>query len=267
MASPNVYPAAFRLLGPDIAALAGNYVSGSVLWVDSTSSAASDANAGTEPELPKATWTSAYTAAAANDLILCQPGHAEIISGAATLGTAGVTTISLGTGTQRARFTSAVAGAMWTITGAGTGFVNCYFPASTAATTSRINNSTGTELWLNGCYFECGANDTTNTVVLAANSPRLEDCAFVATASRPARAVQITGAITDAILTRLSFDGGAFGWSSPALGVTAAATRMLFQDITLANRSDFVTTVTASTYKFFGVRAIDNTGSRIVIAA
>lgn len=242
-------------------------MSGAVYWVDSTSSAASDANAGTEPELPKATWTSAYSVAAANDLILCQPGHTETISGAATLATAGVTTIGLGTGTQRAKFTSAVAGAMWTVTGAGTEFFNCYFPASTAATTSRITNSTGTEFWLNGCYFECGANDTTNTVVLAANNPNIENCAFVATASRPARGLQITGAISGATLNGVSFDGGAYGWTSPALGVTAAATRMLFQNVTLANRSDFVTTVTASSYKFFGVRTVDNTGSRIVIAA
>jgi hypothetical protein len=33
------------------------------------------------------------------------------------------------------------------------------------------------------------------------------------------------------------------------------------------NRSDFYVSVTGATYKMFGVRAVDSTGCRIVIAA
>lgn len=236
-----------------------------MFWVDSATG--NDANAGTEPELPKATWTSAYGAASAGDTILCASGHAEIISVAATLALAGVTTIALGTGTSRARFTSAVAGAMWTVTGAYTQFFGCYFPASTAATTARIAVSTGEGCKLVGSYFECGANDTTNCVTIADNDCHIESCDFVATASRPARGVNITGAVTNTTLKDCLFDGGAFGWTSAALNVTAAATRILMENIRLANRSDIVFTTTGTSYKLFGVRPIDNTGSRVVIAA
>jgi hypothetical protein len=33
------------------------------------------------------------------------------------------------------------------------------------------------------------------------------------------------------------------------------------------NRSDFYVSVTGATYKMFGVRSVDNTGTRVVIAA
>ena len=268
MASPNSWPAAFALLGPDITAQAGNYLSGSVYWVDSTSSVASDANAGTEPELPKATWLSAYTASTAGDMILCQPGHAETIAAAQTLAKTDILTIGLGTGTQRPRFTSNVAGVMFTVTGARTGFYNCYFPASTAATTARIADTTGTELYLNGCYFECGVNDTTNCVTIAANDAQILNTQFAATASRPARAVNLSGATSGFIMQSCVFDGSSYGWTSRAFDVTTGAqTGMLIRDVQLMNRSDFYVSVTGATYKMFGVRSVDNTGTRIVIAA
>jgi len=266
LASPNAYPAAFALTGPGVVADLGNYLVGNVYWVDSVSG--SDANAGTEPELPKATWTSAYSVASSNDVILCAANHVETISGAATLATANVTTIGLAVGSSMPRFTSAVAGAMWTVTGAASKFFNCYFPASTAATTARIAISTATNVLLDGCYFECGANDTTNCVSIAAAGARIEHTSFVATASRPARAINITAAVADVHLRDVLVDGGSYGWSSHAIDNTsAAATRVFAQDVRLANRSDFFMSVTGSSYQMFGVRPIDNTGSRIVIAA
>lgn len=267
MASPNCYPSAFALLGPDITAQAGNYLSGTVFWLDSTSSAASDANAGTEPELPKLTLASAYAAASAGDTILCQPNHVETISVAATLNKTDIMVIGLGVGSARPKFTSNVAGVLFTVTGARTNFFNCYFPASTAATTARVAATTGTELYVFASYFECGANDTTNTITIASNDAQIEDCQFVATASRPARAVNLTGATAGFFMEGCTFDGGAYGWSNHAFDVTAAMTGGLIHDIQLANRSDFYITQTGCTYKMFGVRPIDNTGCRVVLAA
>ncbi len=265
MASPNSYPAAFAPSGPDILALAGNYLSGNVLWCDSING--DDANAGTEPELPKKTWTSAQSVASANDVILLTPGFTETVSAANTLATANVTTISMGVGSAQARFTSAVAGVMWTLTGAGQKFYNCFFPASTAATTARIAISSATNVLLSGCFFECGVNDTTNCVSIAAAGARIEHSAFSVTASRPARAIQITGAVADCQFVDIDIDGGSFGWSSHAFDVTAAATRILCEDVRLANRSDFYITTTATSYQLFGVRAIDSSGCRVVLAA
>ena len=176
-------------------------------------------------------------------------------------------TVGLGLGTLRPRFTSNVAGVMWTVTGARTNFFNCYFPASTAATTARIADTTGTEFYLFNSYFECGANDTTNTVTIAANDAQIEDTQFVAVASRPARGVQLTGATSGFFMDGCTFDGGAFGWTSRAFDVTAAMTGGLIHDVQLANRSDFFITSTGCTYKIFGTRAMDNTGCRVSIAA
>ena len=269
MASPNVYPNPLSLTGPAIGSLSGQYFSGNVIWVDSTSTAASDANAGTEPELPKATWTSAYTAASAGDLIVCQPNHAETIAAANTLNTANVMTLGLGTGGSRAKFTSAVAGAMWTPNVAGLQFFNCYFPASTAATTARISVAAGgTDFRLQGCYFEAGTNDTTSCLTIAGARALVRDCDFAATASRPARAILMNAAVASCCFEDVSIDGSSYGWTSAAFGITTgAATLLTLQDVRLLNRSDFVVTVTGCSYRGFGVRSMDNTGSRVVIAA
>lgn len=268
MASPNVFPAALATAGPDIALYAAQYLSGSILWVDSTSTAASDANAGTEPELPKATWTSAYSVASAGDLIVVGASHVETISVANVLGTANVATIGLGLGSTRPRFTSAVAGAMWTANVAGLEFRNLYFPASTAATTARISIAAGgTDCTVANCYFEAGTNDGTSCVTVTGARARLRSCDFVVTASRPARGILVNGAVASCAFEDILLDGGAYGWASPAFGVTAAATLMQLQNIRLANRSDLVITQTGTSYRMFGVRAIDNKGSRVVIAA
>ncbi len=268
MASPNVWPAAFSLTGPDIALYGANYLSGSVLFVDSTSAVASDANAGTEPELPKLTWTSAYSVAAAGDLIICGAGHIETIAAANVLGTANVATIGLGLGSTRPKFTSAVAGAAWTANVAGLEFRNLYFPASTAATTARISIAAGgTDCTIANCDFDAGANDTTSCVTVTGARARLRSCGFTATASRPARAILVNGAVASCAFEDILIDGGAYGWTTAAFGVTAAATLMQLQNIRLANRSDLVITSTGTSYRMYGVRALDNSGSRVVIAS
>ncbi len=268
MASPNVYPSAFAPDGPDILAEDGNYLSGSVIWVSSTSTAASDANAGTEPELPKATWVSAYSAASAGDLILLAENHAETIPAAQTLNTANVATIALGIGSAKARFTSAVAGVTITPNVAGLRFHNIYFPASTAATTARFSvASGGTDCLIRDCDFECGANDTTSTVTVAGARAFVRGCTFTATASRPGRAILVSGAVASCAFEDILIDGSSYGWVSPAFGITAAATLLNLENVRLANRSDLVVTVTGTSYRGFGVRALDNTGCRVVIAA
>lgn len=267
MASPNLYPAPFVAsgLGPDLLRNWGNYVSGSIYWLSSL--AGNDANAGTEPELPKATLVSVLGVASAGDTVLAVAGHSEVISAAQTLSTNDVAIIGMGVGTSRATFTSNVAaGVMLTVSGAHCSMWNCSFPAATAANTARLA-ITGSEFELSGSYMELGVNDTTNGVTLAGNNPTLRDCDFLAVSSRPARAINVTGAITGLYMEDVLVDGGAYGYSSAGIGITAAATRMLFNDVRLANRADFVATTTGTSYRAFGLRAIDQTGSRIVIAA
>lgn len=268
MASPNVYANALTTLGPSLALLAGNYFSGTVRFVDSTHASASDANAGTEPELPTLTWTQAWTNASAGDLILVGASHVETVGSANVLAKADILTIGFGAGSTRPRFTSNVAGAMWTANAAGIGFVNLYFPSSTAATTARIS-STAAETRIESCAFECGANDATTAVAIGAGADRalLKSCTFSATASRPARAVRVTSAVAGLVCDDLYIDGSSFGWSAAAFSIEAAATRQHLINVRLANRSDFVSTTTGTSYRMFGVRPVDSTGCRIVIAA
>lgn len=263
-----MFPAAFAVTGPDIALYGANYLSGNVLWVSSTATGASDANAGTEPELPKATLTSAYSVASAGDLIIVAANHVETISVANVMGTANVCILGLGLGSSRPKFTSATAGAMWTANVAGLEFRNLYFPASTAATTARISIAAGgTDCTIANCYFEAGTNDGTSCVTVTGARAWLKSCDFVTTASRPARAILVNGAVASCAFEDILIDGGSYGWVSPALGVTAAATLMQFQNIRLANKSDLVITASSTSYRMMGVRCLDNSGGRIVIAS
>lgn len=266
MASPNVYPRSLAPSGPDILVNDGGYFVGSVLWVNSVTG--SDANAGTEPELPKATWVSAYSVAAAGDLILLAASHDETVSVAQTLNTANVATVGMGIGTAKAKLRSTVAGVTITPNVAGLQFHNLYFPASTAATTARLSVAAGgTDCIIRDCDFECGAQDTTSTVTIAGARTYVRGCTFTATASRPGRAILVSGAVASCIYEDILIDGSSYGWVSPAFGITAAATLMTLENVRLANKSDFVVTSTGTSYRGFGVRSIDNTGSRIVIAA
>lgn len=267
MASPIHWPNAFAVDGPLVALLEENYFSGNVRFVSSTHPAASDANSGLEPELPKATWTSAYGAAAAQDVIVVAANHAETISAGATLNKAGLMTLGLGSGSSVPRFTSAVAGVMWTLDAADIRFVNCYFPASTAATTARISTTAGcTDAWLQALNFECGVNDTTTTLLLQ-NYVNVRSCTFTATASRPGRAIRVTSAGDGVRMDDVLVDGGSYGWANAAISLEAACTGMHWENVRLANFSDIVATTTGCTYRFFGVRGIDSTPCRINIAA
>src|SRR5688572_3960686 len=118
----------FASTGPDL--LTGEpWVSSEVpIWVDSVTG--SDSNAGTEQQYPKATVfgaSGAISVATSNssNLIICYATHREAVS-AYTWSTAGVTLISLGSGTARAQFTCS---GIITVSGAEVRIENCYFPA------------------------------------------------------------------------------------------------------------------------------------------
>lgn len=264
MASPNSWPNGLAGSGFGLATVKGNYFSGSVYWVDTVSGA--NANAGTERELPKQTLLSAYTAAAAGDIIVIEAGSAESLTVSQALAKADLTIIGLGSGVTRPRYTAAGVIDMFSITAAGVRIYNLYCPASTAVATSRIKTAAA-ETEINNCYFECGASDTAVAVSVAAsgNNCRLINNTWAVTASRPAIGLSVSGAVTDLYVKNASFDGGSYGWTDYAFKISAAATRTIVDTLTLSNRSDFGITITGTSYKIFGV---DLSGSgRVVIAA
>lgn len=264
MASPVSWPNGLAGTGPSLATVLGDYFSGAVYWLDTN--LGNNSNAGTERELPVKTLAQAYTNASAGDIIVIEAGSYESISSSQTLGKAGLMIIGLGTGASRPRYTASGTVDMFSITAAATKIFNLYFPASTAVATSRVTTAAA-ETEVNGCYFECGASDTVASMVVASggNGCRVINSPFVTTAARPAIGLSVTGAVTDLYVENGVFDGGSYGWTDYAMKVSAAATRMFVNGITLNNRADLGVTITGTSYKIFGV-APSGSG-RVVITA
>jgi hypothetical protein len=221
--------------------------SDNVIWVDSVTGL--DTNAGTRREKPKATVFGAAGAISVcttnnANVIVCFNTHRETITGAYTWATAGITLCSFGSGTDRATFTSSVAGVAITMTGDHNWIENCYFPASTAATTAHISNTTGGGMVLKDCQFDLGANNANDGVLLnyTTDFPAwIRGCTFKATGA-PAGATQIglriTGASPGGLIEDCTFDGGSVGWTSACMSIdTATADRFRIRHVTLQNFS------------------------------
>lgn len=258
MASPNTYAGGLNLTGtvfdggPTAFELGPANLSGLVQFLDTISG--NDASSGSIAELPVATLSQAVTNSAANGVIVIGAGSALSISSSQVINLAGLSVWGCGAGSTRPRLTCTGTVDMLSLTAAGIRIRNLYFPQSTAAATSRIA-FTSTNGEVRDCYFECGASDTNRAVRIhtGANSCRVFDSSFVVTASRPAIGLEISAAVTDTTLERLVFDGGSYGWSDYALKVSAAATRVCGEDISMLRRSRYGHTVTATSYQLFGV--------------
>lgn len=271
MASPVIWNSGFNKAGtvfdggPGLLELEPAYLSGAVQFVDTIGG--NNANAGDNFELPVATLAQAVTNSAANGLIVIGAGSAESLTGSQSLALAGLTIVGCGSGSTRPRYTCAGAVDMFAASAAGIRIRNLYFPASTAAATSRIA-FTAANGEVKGCYFECGASDTNRAVRIhtAANSCRVRDASFVVTASRPAIGLEISAAVTDTIIEDCVFDGGSYGWTDYALKVSAAATRVFLEgEVEMLNGSDVGFTQTGTSYQLFGLTS--DGSNRVVLTA
>lgn len=269
MASPLILGGGLNLTGtvfsggPSLAQLAPSYFSGAIQWLDTING--SNANAGTEPELPVKTLAQAHTNSAANGLIIIGAGSQETLAGSQAFNLAGIHVIGCGSGSTRPRYTCSGTVDMFAASVAGVRFRNIYFPASTAAATSRVN-FTAASGELRDCYFECGASDTGTAAIVGANAhnTRVRGTTFLSTASRPASGLLISGDDTDCRVEDTIFDGGTYGWTTAAFKVTGAALRLGIENVALLRRSDY-SSVTGDTYQIFG---LTNDGTnRLSIAA
>ena len=256
MASPNQYPSGLNLAGtvfaggPTIAQLTGDYFSGSVQWLDTING--NNANSGGRPELAVKTLAQAVTNSTTSGIIVIGAGSAETLAGSQSLAIAHLMIIGCGSGSSMPRYTCSGAVDMFSIASSGVRIRNLYFPASTAAATSRIKmNSTSAEV--KDCFFECGANDTGRAVNVTSSSARVRGCTFLSTASRPAIGLEVSGIVNDTLVESCTFDGGSFGWSDYAFKVSAAAVRSMFEGVNMIHQSDFGATVTGTGYHIFGL--------------
>lgn len=272
MASPSIYPSGLNLAGtvfangPDTFQLDGRvYFSGAIQWLDTTGGG-NNANAGNKPELPVATLAQAVTNSAANGIIVIGEGSSESLASAQTLNLAGLSIFGCGAGSTRPRYTCTGTVSMWDVTAAGVWIEGFYFPASTAVPTNVVGFSAANGTVRN-CYFEMGANDTNRSlrVHTGANSCNVKGCSFVVTASRPAVGLEVSAAVSDAVVEGCTFDGGSYGFSDYALKVSAAGTRIRALGNTFTNRADYGHAVTATTYQIFGIE-VGGTGNVLLTA-
>ena len=273
MASPNIYPSGLNLTGtvfengPATLQLAGAvWLSGAIQWLDTING--NNANGGTRPELPVKTLAQAVTNSAANGVIIVGEGSSETLSGSQSLALANLSIFGCGVGSSRPRYTCNGLIDMFSVAGggAGTWIEGFYFPASTSAATDRIAIG-GSNCTIKDCYFECGALDTSFSLAVnvGGTGAHIDGCSFVTVASRPAVGLAVTAAVADTTVTNCTFDGGSYGWSSPAFAVTAAATRIRLLNNTFANYADIGITVTATSYQIYG-NQMDGTAKVLLTA-
>lgn len=193
---------------------------------------------GREREKPLATFSQAFTNAAAGDVIIFLENHAETIAANIAVNKA-LTIVSEGTGSSRAKLTCNVFGAaMLTLSAVGTSLNNIYFPASLVAPTARVS-VTANGVVSDNCYFECGAADTSSTYTFGAvNSCQLTNAYFLATASQPAAAVTMPSATSGMFIENVTLDGGSFGFSSFAFLAAGVCTAIYANEIHQLNNAD-----------------------------
>lgn len=268
MASPNLYPNGIGgASGATLATAAPLYASGNVWYVGPSGSDAGGSR-GQDRLRPLATLAQAITNASAGDIIALLSSHTQTIGSSQTIGKAGLTIISEGTGSSRATFTRSFDGVMFDITAAGVRLVNVYFNDSTLTSTAARVKSASTSTLVSGCYFESGANDTGPALefVTGAGQGRIYDTTFISVAtsvaSQPESAVKVTNAMSDLDMELVRFDGGSTGWSNQfAFNGAAAITRLQALNIDMLNDSD--ATMATGTTGFWVVR--NKSGSARVV--
>ena len=212
--------------GPNYVGYKPTWTSGTVLWVDSQTG--DDDNDGLLEELPKATLASAVDDAGTDnaDTIIIKSGHQETLSSSQSFSSkAGLTIVGLGTGNNRPRFTCSGTVDMWAVNASNIWIENIYFAASTGEALSRLK-IVEPGVTVKDCYFQCGTQDTTDTVFLGPDSTncRLTGCTFVSTgttSAQPGRAVFCNEAILGIVMEDCTFDGGSGGWSDNAVSIVS----------------------------------------------
>lgn len=264
MASAQVWGLGLAGSGVATATLYPDYLASSVIWVNFTSG--SDANAGTEPELPVKTIAQAVTNASAGSTINIVAGNLEPLTAQVAVNKAALRFVGNGVGTNRPQFTiNSGATSMFNVTTADCAFEGIYFKAAlaTSGTGGRVV-CTASGLELIECQIDCGAFDQEGVLLNAgADNARIDGCSFTAVGSRPTRAIGLAGAPnTNVKIIDTTVDGSTFGWAGNAV-TTSNCVRMVIKNITLAGNSD-LSGSTMTSYQIYGVTT--SGASKVVIS-
>src|SRR3990167_2596096 len=223
------------------------YMSGAIWYVHSSTGTDAAAPAGKNREKPLATLAQAVTNAADNDVIVFLSGHAETLTSAQTISEK-LTLAGEGSssGVPTVVFTGGANAALFTISGTNVELRNIKIAASTVANSTSRATVTGVGFVMDGCYVECGANDTAAAFTLGSGADQalLRNTTFISTATltsaQPESALKSSAAIADLTLEGVTFSAGTvgfsnyFAWDSWA----AAVTRVKALDLSLLLGAD-----------------------------
>jgi hypothetical protein len=218
---------------------------GDVWIVQSTHAAANDTTGyGTSPDGPFATLDYAVGMCAAGDVIICMPGHAEVVAtaGALALDVAGITIIGVGEGTLNPTITITDAAADVDVDAANITVEHMTFAAGDADITAAID--------VNACNFtmrRCrflGDNAGLNALIwvqdaLAGASDRIviEDCYVNDVDTSNTHFINFSGTGTGHILRRNTLQGD---WGTMAIGGAGIVTRVVITDNDIFNAGNTV---------------------------
>jgi hypothetical protein len=245
--------------GIDAATLSPVIVSSSVIWLDNVNG--NDANAGTAPENPKKTLSSAITAASATGTIIAvASGSNETIVGTVTINKA-VKIVAFGSGSTAGGFTQSASSAnMLSVTTDDVSFEGVYFRSAASGSSSNPKVTTGNKgLEFLSCTWDLGTTDGAGIVfTVGADYFRVQDCAFnrigafAGGAGTTPKAINISGAAIAGKIINTSFNGGSFGWQDgAAIDLTGAPVRLYMKNVTLSGKSDV--SGTSPSYVIIGV--------------
>lgn len=206
------------------------YASGSVYYVDSVNG--DDSDSGLSRLQPKASLSSAQTAASDDDIIVLLDGHAETLTGALTISKR-LTVVAEGqsSGKPTVKLTNNQAGgSLLTISATDVQFHNIWFEEESQGNSAVRITTNQARTTFKGCYFE--ADDNNNAAVLQVNTGAsdlvIDGCTFISTEatstnSPPTIAVELAAAMSQVLIKDTVFSGGTMGWSDFALKASAAA--------------------------------------------
>lgn len=203
-------------------------------------------NTGLDPDSPFATISKAITTAGAACVIVCLSGHTETLTTTLTpaAGTlivgAGSTSDSLGNTVPTVKLTMNASNTRYfTCSAAGVQLRNIWFEENLQSSNVSKVTFTGINGACIGCYFEENGNDTSAGLEFGTGGSggRCENTTFISTAasvsSKPSSGLLVSAALTDITLKNVTFSEGTYGYSTSALSLTSAVTRLDAENISL----------------------------------
>ncbi len=207
-------------LGDSLSTCKPLYTSGSI-WYVGTGGVDAATPAGQNREKPLATLTQAIANAADFDTIVLLSGYTATFAATLTI-TKILTFVGSGSsgGLPTVKLTPNLVTQLFSITTSLVQLRNIWIAPNLQASASPRVSVTGAYFRMNGCYFECGANDQNAGLTLAAgaDAARVSNTTFISTAvattAQPESGMKTTAALTSLELENVVFNGGQFGFAN-----------------------------------------------------